>query len=207
MCSFESGLMKCLTSLVVHGMLFVCFFWMRGWRCTTVCHPLPLLYVLPRLRVQESQGQSWVHFKFNQYVLQFWVTKGMKLKEFGHRPGESCWLLSLNLFSNTLHGLTGRVCRWHWVVSAASLVACQMEEGGSQALAAGRERRVNGGLCEGLEFIGSTTVHLHGFPRKQQTNVPMEVDLPRLRALEPSLRWKEGKQEGGWVRKEIRHCI
>lgn len=58
-------------------------------------------------------------------------------------------------------------------------------ERGSQTSAARRERWVNGGLCEGLELVGSTTVHLHGLPGKQQTNVPMEVDLPRLRALEP----------------------
>lgn len=68
-----------------------------------------------------------------------------------------------------------------------------MEEGGLQALAAGRVGRVNRGLCEGLELVGSTAVHLHGLPGKQQTDVPMEVDLPRLRALEPGEGWEAEK--------------
>lgn len=54
-----------------------------------------------------------------------------------------------------------------------------------RASAAWRKWWVNGGLCEGLKLVGSTTVHLHGLPGKQQTNVPMEVDLPRLGTLEP----------------------
>lgn len=60
-------------------------------------------------------------------------------------------------------------------------------EGGSQASTAGGERWINGGLCKGLELIGSTAIDLHGLPGKQQTDVPMEVDLPRLRALEPQM--------------------
>lgn len=51
--------------------------------------------------------------------------------------------------------------------------------------AAWREWRIDGGLCERLKLIGSTTVHLHGLPGKQQADVPMEVDLPRLGTLEP----------------------
>lgn len=51
--------------------------------------------------------------------------------------------------------------------------------------AAWRKWRIDGGLCEGLKLIGSTTVHLHGLPGKQQADVPMEVDLPRLGTLEP----------------------
>lgn len=63
--------------------------------------------------------------------------------------------------------------------------------------AAWRKGWVNGGLCEGLKLVGSTTVHLHGLPGKQQTDVPMEVDLPRLRTLEPE------KAEGRWEGWEI----
>lgn len=74
-----------------------------------------------------------------------------------------------------------------------SVVACRVEEGGLQASAAGRVRRVNRGLCEGLELVGSTAVHLHGLPGKQQTDIPMEVDLPRLRALEPGRGWEREK--------------
>lgn len=62
-----------------------------------------------------------------------------------------------------------------------------MEEGWSQVSAAGREWRVNRRLCGGLELVGSSAVHLHGLPGKQQTDVPMEVDLPRLRTLEPQV--------------------
>lgn len=62
-----------------------------------------------------------------------------------------------------------------------------VEAGGNQASAAGREWWVNGGLREGLELIGSTAVHLHGLPGKQQADVPVEVDLPRLRTLEPQM--------------------
>lgn len=78
-----------------------------------------------------------------------------------------------------------RVYRWHQGVIDASVVACRVEEGGSQASAAGREWWVNRGLCGGLELVGSSAVHLHGLPGKQQTDVSMEVDLPRLRTLEP----------------------
>lgn len=69
-----------------------------------------------------------------------------------------------------------------------------VEAGGSRASAAGREWWVNGGLCEGLELVGSTAVHLHGLPGKQQTDVPMEVDLPRLRTLEPGWDWEKRKE-------------
>lgn len=58
-------------------------------------------------------------------------------------------------------------------------------EGVAGVSAAWRERRVDGGLCERLKLVGSTTVHLHGLPGKQQADVPMEVDLPRLGTLEP----------------------
>lgn len=72
-------------------------------------------------------------------------------------------------------------------MTEASVVACRVEKGGGQASAARREWWVNWGLCEGLELVGSTAVHLHGLPGKQQTDVPMEVDLPRLRTLEPQM--------------------
>ena len=72
-------------------------------------------------------------------------------------------------------------------MSAASVVACRVEGRGRPTSAAGGEWWVDGGLCEGLELIGSTAVYLHGLPRKQQANVPMEVDLPRLGALEPKM--------------------
>lgn len=52
-------------------------------------------------------------------------------------------------------------------------------------LAAWRKWRIDGGLRERLKLIGSTTVHLHRLPGKQQADVPMEVDLPRLGTLEP----------------------
>lgn len=126
-------------------------------------------------------------------LCQFWLTKGI-----WHRPGESCWLLSL-ISSNNSRGLTSWVYRWHRGVSAVSVVACQVEEGGSLASAAGREWWVDGGLCDGLELIGSTAVHLHGLPREQQTNVPVEVDLPRLWALEPRWGWAGRKWERGWI--------
>lgn len=61
---------------------------------------------------------------------------------------------------------------------------------GESASATGRKWWVNGGLREGLELVGSTTVHLHGLPGKQQTDVSMEVDLPRLRTLEPGWDWE-----------------
>lgn len=81
----------------------------------------------------------------------------------------------------------GRVYRWHQGVIEASVVTCRVKEGGNQVSAAGRKRWVNRGLCGGLELIGSSAVHLHGLPGKQQTDVPMEVDLPRLRTLEPQM--------------------
>lgn len=81
-----------------------------------------------------------------------------------------------------------RVFCWHQGVTEASAVACREgEEGGSRVSAAWRERWVDWGLCGGLELVGSSTVHLHGLPGKQQTDVPMEVDLPRLRTLEPQM--------------------
>lgn len=70
-------------------------------------------------------------------------------------------------------------------MTGASVAACRVEEGRGRVSAAGREWWVNGGLCEGLELVGSTAVHLHGLPGEQQADVPMEVDLPRLRTLEP----------------------
>lgn len=75
-------------------------------------------------------------------------------------------------------------------IVGASVVARQVEEGEGEAggvcvSAAGREWRVYRGLCGGLELVGGAAVNLHGLPGEQQTDVPMEVDLPRLRTLEP----------------------
>lgn len=59
-----------------------------------------------------------------------------------------------------------------------------------QTSAARGERWVDRRLCEGLEFVGSTAVHLHGLSGEQQADVPVEVDLSRLGALEPVLSWQ-----------------
>lgn len=56
-----------------------------------------------------------------------------------------------------------------------------------QISTARRKWGINGRFCKGLELIGSTTIHLHGLPGKKQTDVSMEVDLPRFGALEPQM--------------------
>lgn len=63
------------------------------------------------------------------------------------------------------------------------------EEEAAAVSAAWRKWRINRGLCERLKLIGSTTVHLHRLPRKQQADVTMQVDLPRLGTLEPGRDW------------------
>lgn len=104
-----------------------------------------------------------------------------QLKLLGNGQLKSCGLLCLDLLAfkalSKGHGRV-RVCGWHRCATGPSEEAAAVS-------AAWRKRRIDGGLCERLKLIGSTTVHLHGLPGKQQADVPVEVDLPRLGTLEP----------------------
>lgn len=97
----------------------------------------------------------------------FWAPDGEKVKAF---------------FRLHLHLLPLKA--WSGPAAGPGSVAGPSGGGGAVSAAWGKWR-IDRGLCERLKLIGSTTVHLHRLPGKQQADVTVEVDLPSLGTLEP----------------------
>lgn len=77
---------------------------------------------------------------------------------------------------------------------------------GSSLLASGRKLRIRRRFSVRFEFVCSAAVDFHGFPREQEPYVSVEVDLSRLRTLEPNEKENSGISQENKLYNESVFC-